>query len=255
MAAPGIRAKLHIGVGGWSYPAWRGTFYPKGLPASRELEHASRQLTSIEINSTFYGPQRASTFAKWHAATPPGFVFAVKAPRFATQRRNLAEAGDSVQRFLGGGLLALQDKLGPINWQLAPTKRFDAQEIGAFFELLPAKLGTQPLQHAIEVRHASFADEEFIALARRHAIGIVLAGDSSHPLIEARTAPFVYARIMGTRAGPPAGYTPEALDGWARRLREWSADTAVSAAFLYVISGHKVCNPAAAMALIERVQA
>jgi uncharacterized protein YecE (DUF72 family) len=247
--------KVRIGVGGWSYAPWRGVFYPKNLPQQRELEFASRQLTSIEINSTFYGPQKPATFAKWRDATPPDFVFAVKAPRFATVRRNLAEAGESIERFLRGGVMELGDRLGPINWQLAPAKQFDAREIEAFFALLPEKIGKRPLRHAIEVRHPSFADQAFIELARQHGVAIVLAGDSQYPQIETRTAPFLYARIMGTKARPKAGYTPAALDTWAGRIAGWTAERTLNAGFVYVISGHKVRNPAAAVALLERMRA
>jgi uncharacterized protein YecE (DUF72 family) len=247
------RGVIHIGVGGWSFAPWRGVFYPEGLVQSRELEYASSRLTSIEINSTYYGSQKASSFAKWRAATPAGFKFAVKGPRFATNRRVLAEAGESIQRFFASGVLELQDKLGPVNWQLAPTKQFDAQDIEAFFRLLPVKIGARRICHAIEVRHPSFDDPRFIALARQYAIAVVLAGDSQYPCIEARTASFVYARIMGTQAKPRSGYPGAALAAWAARIDTWAADPQLEAVWVYVISGHKVHNPAAALGLIERV--
>jgi uncharacterized protein YecE (DUF72 family) len=244
---------VHIGVGGWSFAPWRGEFYPAGLVQARELEYASSKLTSIEINSTYYGSQKASSFAKWRAATPANFRFAVKGPRFATNRRVLAEAGESIQRFFTSGVLELQDKLGPVNWQLAPTKQFDADDIEAFFKLLPAKIGARRICHALEVRHPSFDDPKFIALARQYGVAIVLAGDSQYPCIAARSASFMYVRIMGTRAKPRSGYSGAALDAWADRIAAWAADPQLADIWVYVISGHKAHNPAAALALIERV--
>ena len=247
------KARIHIGIGGWNYKPWRGEFYPEGLVQRRELEYASSKLTSIEINSTFYGSQKPASFTKWHAETPRDFVFAVKGPMFATNRRLLAEAGESVERFFGSGVLLLQEKLGPINWQLAPDREFDAADLEAFFDLLPKKLGGRQIHHAIEVRNASFRTPQFAALARKRGIAIVLAGDSEFPQIEETTAPFVYARIMGTTSGQRHGYSSQALEEWATRARSWAADG--REVFLYVISGFKARNPAAAVALIELAQA
>jgi uncharacterized protein YecE (DUF72 family) len=262
---PGIR----IGIGGWTYEPWRGTFYPPGLVQKRELEYASRQLTSIEINGTFYGTQRPDSFSRWYDETPDGFVFALKAPRFATHRRVLADAGEAVERFLDSGVMRLKDKLGPINWQFAPAKPFDAGDFDAFLTLLPRQVDGQPVRHAVEVRHESFKTAEFVALARRHSVAIVLAGDAPYPQIADLTAPFVYARIMGTTEGEANGYSDAALALWAERARQWAAgvqpgglDTVAEPlreasprdVFLYVISGYKVRNPAAGVALIERVQ-
>ncbi|OUL85650.1 DUF72 domain-containing protein [Paraburkholderia hospita] len=261
--------RIHIGIGGWTFEPWRGVFYPKGLAQKRELEYASRQLTAIEINGTFYGSQKPATFAKWHDETPDDFVFALKAPRFATHRRVLAEARDSVERFVASGVLELKNKLGPINWQFPPTKQFDADDFGSFLELLPAKVDGQTLRHAVEVRHESFCDEAFVALARKHGVAIVVAGDSKYPQIADPTASFVYARIMGTEEANPHGYAKKALDKWTERAQTWAAggapddlDTYARAApkkardvYLFVISGHKAHNPAAAMALIERIKA
>lgn len=243
--------RIRIGIGGWNYAPWRGEFYPEDLPQKRELEYASSRLTSIEINSTFYGSQKPASFARWHAQTPDDFVFSLKGPRFATNRRVLAEAGDSVRRFLGGGLLELRHKLGPINWQLGPAKRFDAADLEAFLALLPRTIGGHTLRHAIEVRHDSFATPEFTALARQHGVAVVFAGDCEYPQIREATAPFVYARIMGTSAKPKKGYSDRQLDAWAERARSWAAEG--RDVFLYVISGFKARNPAAAMALIERL--
>ncbi|MYZ48722.1 DUF72 domain-containing protein [Propylenella binzhouense] len=267
--ANGDEARIRVGIGGWNFGPWRGTFYPKGLPARRELEFASRNLTSIEVNGTFYRSQAPETFAKWREETPDDFVFALKGPRYATNRRNLAEAGESIERFCSGGPLALGEKLGPINWQLMPAKAFDRGEIEAFLKLLPKSVEGRPMRHAIEVRHESFRTPDFVALAREYGVAIVLAGDCDYPQIGDLTAGFVYARIMGTCAEEPAGYGAEALDGWAERARLWAAGGApediatveterrcgpARDVFLYVISGEKAKNPSAAMALRERLE-
>jgi uncharacterized protein YecE (DUF72 family) len=262
------KARIRVGIGGWNFEPWRGTFYPEDLTQKRELEYASRALTSIEVNGTFYGSQKPATFAKWRDETPDDFVFSLKAPRYATHRRVLAEAGDSIERFFASGVLELQDKLGPINWQFASTKQFDPDDFDAFLKLLPAKVEGRAIRHAVEVRHESFADPAFVKLVRKHKVAVVVAGDSKYPQIADVTAPFVYARIMGTTEKQKTGYAKAALDRWAGRARDWAAggapddldtasDTAAKATardvFLYVISGHKVSNPAAAMALIERL--
>lgn len=262
-----MSGRIRVGVGGWVFEPWRNNFYPADLPRKRELEYASRQLTTIEVNGTYYGSQKPASFRKWRDETPDDFVFALKGPRFTTNRRVLAEAGSSIDRFFGTGVLELGDKLGPINWQLAGTKKLDLDDIAAFLSLLPAEIDGRPIRHALEVRHPSFADPAFVALARSHGVAIVLAGDSDFPLIPDPTAPFVYARIMGTDPAHPAGYAPAALDAWTARARAWASggvpdDLATVAevpkapgrdVFLYVISGAKERNPHAAMALIERL--
>jgi uncharacterized protein YecE (DUF72 family) len=239
--------KVFVGIGGWNFPPWRGSFYPQGLTQARELHYASRQLTSIEINSTFYGLQKPATFQKWHDETPDGFVFSVKAPRFVTNRKHLADGASSIERFLESGVLQLGAKLGPINWQLAPTKHFDSQEIADFLALLPRKIDGRALRHVLEVRHASFECEEFVALARDREVAIVEAGDSAYPRIQARTAPFSYLRVMGTKPGEPQGYAPTALARWRERAQSLARDGDV---FLYFISGAKERNPKAARALL-----
>jgi uncharacterized protein YecE (DUF72 family) len=238
---------IRVGVGGWNFAPWRGTYYPAGLVQARELHYSSRELTSIEVNSTFYGLQKPATFKKWRDDTPDDFVFSVKAPRFVTNRRDLASSGSSIERFLDSGLLELGAKLGPINWQLAPEKPFDANEISAFLELLPGRHGGQTLRHAIEARHESFDCDEFIALAREHEVAIVEAGDSEYPRIQARTAPFSYLRVMGAKASAPQGYTPAALKRWQEHALGLARDGDV---FFYFISGAKERNPLAAKALI-----
>ena len=239
--------KVFVGVGGWNFAPWRDNFYPKGLAHARELHFASRELTSIEINSTFYRLQTPTTFQKWHDETPDEFVFSVKAPRFVTQRSRLAEAGSSIKRFLGSGVLRLGAKLGAINWQLAPGKQFDAEDLAAFLALLPPKAEGRALRHALEVRHASFDCDELVELARKHQVAVVEAGDSAYPRIQARTAPFSYLRVMGTKASSPKGYAPAALARWRERAQELAREGDV---YLYFISGAKVRNPHAARALI-----
>src|SRR6185503_225810 len=260
---------IYVGIGGWVFEEWRDNFYPKGLSQKRELEYASSKVTAIEINGTYYGSQKPESFAKWYDETPEDFVFAVKGPRFATNRRVLAEAGSSVERFFNSGVMQLKDKLGPINWQLMGTKKFDPDDFAAFLRLLPASVEGRPIRHAVEVRHQSFRTPEFIALARAHRVAIVIAADSDYPQIADLTAPFVYGRIMGTRETEDRGYPDAALELWIRRARAWAAGRAPEGlatvtpqpagnggrdVFLYVISGFKDRNPAAAMALIERLK-
>ncbi|CAH2911335.1 MAG: FIG003003: hypothetical protein [uncultured Paraburkholderia sp.] len=209
--------KIRIGIGGWTYAPWRGPFYPEDLTQSRELEYASRHLSSIEINGTFYGLQKPASYEKWYQETPDNFVFSLKAPRYATNRKVLADAGETIERFFASGVLLLKQKLGPINWQFAPTKKFDSEDFEAFLKLLPASIEGVKLRHAIEVRNESFRTPEFIVLARKYKVAVVLAGDSDYPQIADITAPFVYARIMGTTDKQAKGYSAKVLDAWAER--------------------------------------
>jgi uncharacterized protein YecE (DUF72 family) len=258
---------IRVGIGGWTFAPWRGTFYPADLPQKRELEFASRQLTAIEINGTYYRTQTPASYRKWAAETPDGFVFSVKALRFCTNRRVLADAGESVERFVNSGLAALGDKLGPILWQFAPTKRFEADDFAAFLALLPEKVDGRRLRHAVEVRHDSFCVPEFIALLRRFGVAAVLAHSEKYPLIADPSADFVYARLQGTEADIDTGYAPAELDKWAARAAALATGKAADDlpalapppqatardVFVFMISGAKVRAPAAAMALIERV--
>ncbi|MGE0233695.1 MAG: DUF72 domain-containing protein [Flavobacteriaceae bacterium] len=259
---------IRVGIGGWTFEPWRGTFYPDGLPHKRELEYAAGKLTSIEINGTYYGSQKPETFARWREETPDGFVFAVKGPRFATNRKVLREAGESIERFVNGGLGELKEKLGPINWQFMATKKFDPGDFEAFLRLLPATLDGNPLRHAVEVRHDSFRVPEFVALARRYGVAIVLAADSEYPQIADQTAAFSYVRLMGTRDGETLGYPRKVLDGWVEKARALAAGKRPDGldyvggpeggekareVFVYIIAGHKVANPAAATALIGKL--
>ncbi len=241
---------IRVGIGGWTYEPWRGTFYPEGLPHRRELEHASRAVTAIEINGSYYSTFKPETWAKWRDEAPPGFVFAVKASRFCTNRKRLADAGPSIDRFVTQGLALLGDRLGPVNWQLAPTKQFDPDEIDAFLTLLPRAVDGVDLRHALEVRHPSFADPRFYDLARRHGAAIVFADHETYPRIDQDTAAFTYARLMRTEEDEPAGYTAAALANWAKQARSWAAR---GDAFIFFIAGVKVRAPAAAQALIKRL--
>ena len=260
---------IRVGIGGWTFEPWRGVFYPEGLAQKRELEFASRHVTAIEINATYYSSQKPESFAKWAAQAPEGFVFSLKASRFCTNRRVLAESAESIGRFLGQGLVQLGDKLGPILWQFMATKRFDADDFAAFLELLPATVGGLPLRHCVEVRHASFADPAFVALCRKYGVAICLSESPAWPLIADPTADFVYARLMQGRDDIETGYEAADLDAWAGRLRAHAAgstpqDLALVAperpapgkdrdVFAFFISAGKVRAPAAAMALIEKL--
>jgi uncharacterized protein YecE (DUF72 family) len=265
VAAGGIR----IGIGGWTFEPWRGVFYPKGLKHAEELAYASRHVTSIEINSTYYSSQKPESFAKWAAETPDDFVFAVKASRFATNRKVMAEGAESIGRFLNQGIDQLGGRLGPILWQLAPTKKFARDEFAAFFDLLPAKLSGLTLRHVIEPRHATFADPAFVDLCRERGIAICVSENENYPLIPDVTADFVYCRLLMGSDDIETGYRPKDLDAWAGRFKAWAAGGApddlapVDAGaklkkaprdvFAYVIHEGKVRAPAAAQALIERV--
>ena len=247
-------ARVHVGIGGWSYEPWRGLFYPKGLPQARELAHVGEHLTATEINATFYGRQKPASFAKWRDAVPDHFVFAVKGSRYCTVRKNLAEAGESVANFVGQGIVELGDKLGPINWQLAATKTFDADEIAAFLALLPASHEGLPLRHAIEARHESFRDPAFFALLRKAGVAVILADSEKYPTFAdaADKAPFVYARLQNAQAGLEQGYPAAELDRWATRARGWAQ--AGRDTFVFFINGAKERAPAAAQALIARLE-
>ena len=261
---------IRVGIGGWVFAPWRGEFYPKGLPHARELEHASRKLTAIEINGTFYRTQTPASFHKWANETPDDFMFSVKGPQFATNRKVLAEAAPSIERFFGSGVFELKSKLGPILWQMAPTKKFEPDDFAAFLALLPRELDGRTIRHVVEVRHASFLVPAFIELLRKHSVAVVLVESGKHPLIADLTSDFVYARLQGTSEREKTGYSAKALDAWAKRAKEWEAggapadlatiapaasETKPRDVFIYMISGAKVRAPAAAMALLERLKA
>ena len=259
--------RIRIGVGGWVFEGWRKSFYPDDLPQSRELEHMSRAVTAIEINGTYYGSQKPESFRRWHAETPEDFVFAVKGPRFATNRRVLKDSAESVEKFLGSGVTELRDKLGPINWQFPPTKAFDAEDFAGFLALLPKERDGVALRHAVEVRHPSFADPDFVALVRAHDVAVIISGDSKFPLIPDVTASFVYLRMLGTSPDHVHGYSDADAMAWVDRMRVWAAGGApddlapvskpnpahkVSRdVFAFVIDGTKEKNPFAAQDMIR----
>src|SRR6516165_6069311 len=263
--------QIYLGIGGWNFEPWRGVFYPKGLPQAKELEYAATHLTSIEINATFYRSQTPATYRKWAATVPDGFVFSVKGPRFATNRRVLAEAGDSIKWFFDSGVLELGDRLGPLLWQFAPTKKFDPADFGKFLELLPTKADGRALRHVVEVRHPSFLAADFVALARSFRTPVVFTDHARYPSLADATGDFIYARLQKGEDTIPTAYPPKELDAWAKRLRLWAQGQSpkdlphVDAAsapptvaprdvFAYVIHEGKIRAPAAAMALIERLK-
>jgi uncharacterized protein YecE (DUF72 family) len=239
---------IRVGIGGWSYEPWEETFYPPKLAAAKQLEYASSKVTTIEINATFYRTQSATSFKKWAASTPENFMFSVKAPRAASQRKDLREAAESIAWFFNSGVGELGSKLGPIFWQMAPYKKYDAAEMEAYFTLLPKTLGKLKLRHAIEVRHASFASDEFTALARKHNVAVACVESEKHPLIAAPTADFAYARLELSQSDEATGYPKVGLKQWLKTARDWEKTGDV---FLYFISGAKERNPAAAMAMLE----
>jgi len=241
---------IRIGVGGWTFEPWRGVFYPKGLAHKRELEFASRALTSIEINGTYYSSFKPDSWRKWREEAPNGFVFSVKGSRFCTNRKVLAGAGEAVERFIAQGLTELGDKLGPINWQFMATKKFDPADFGAFLALLPREKDGIALRHAVEVRNPTFATQAFYDLARKHGVAIVYAKDEDFPEIDQPTAGFTYARLMASREDLETGVSAKELAGFAKQARAWAKRGDV---FAYFISGAKLRNPAAAQALIKRL--
>ena len=264
--------RIYIGIGGWTFEPWRGVFYPQGLPHAKELRYASERLTSIEINGTFYRSQTPATFRKWASEVPDGFVFAVKGPRFATNRRVLKEAGDSIKWFLDSGVTELGAHLGPLLWQFAPTKKFDAADFGGFLELLPQSFDGHRLRHVLEVRHDSFKTPEFIRLLRQFEMPVVFTDHMRYPNIADVTGDFIYARLQRGEDTIVTAYPPQHIAEWAARLRAWAqgrapddlplvddqaqatAKAAPRDVFAYVIHEGKVRAPAGAMALIEELR-
>lgn len=242
---------VRVGVGGWTYPPWRETFYPAKLPHSRELEYAARQLGAIEINATFYGRQSPKSWENWGAAAPDGFQFAVKGSRYCVTRPKLGDAGEGVERFLDQGLTALGPKLGPILWMLASRRKFDREDIARFVGLLPRERDGIALRHAIEPRHESFRDDAFVSVCRDHDVAIVYGEDDEFPCIDADTASFRYARLQRMSEDVPTGYPGEELDRFATMARAWAAHGRDS--YIFMINGAKVRAPAAAIALQQRL--
>jgi uncharacterized protein YecE (DUF72 family) len=244
-------AKIRVGIGGWTYPPWRGVFYPPGLPQSREQAYAMEHLGAIEINATFYGRQSPKSWEAWGKAAPGAFQFAVKGSRYCVTRPKLGDAAEGVARFLDQGLVALGPKLGPILWMLSARRKFDRDDIAAFLALLPRELDGIKLRHAIEPRHESFRDPAFIDLARENGVAIVYGDDDEFPCIDADTADFRYARLQRMREEVVTGYDDAALDGFAKRAKDWAKSG--RDAYIFMINGAKIRAPAAATALIERL--
>ena len=256
---------IHVGIGGWDYDPWRGAFYPAGLAKTKQLHFASRQVTAIEVNATYYKLQRPELYERWAADVPDGFVFTIKGSRFCTNRKVLGDGGDAIDRFCAQGFTCLGPKLGPILWQLADTKKFDVEDMARFLDLLPRERDGIALQHAVEARHQSFADPRFVALARDAGVAICLDDAAAYPMIADATADFAYARLMSASEEEPAGYPPDILDRWAARARAWSQGAPDDLprltpeprrpreTFLFMINGAKVRAPAAAQALLARL--
>jgi uncharacterized protein YecE (DUF72 family) len=242
-----MAGQIRVGIGGWVYEPWRGSFYPEGLRQKDELAYVGQHLTATEINATYYSSQKPATFAGWAKAVPDGFQFAVKASRYCTNRRLLAEAGESVAKFTGQGIAELGDRLGPILWQFMPTKRFDPDDFSAFLSLLPASVDGVPLRHALEVRHESFADPAFIRMAKEAGAAIVYADHADYPAIEGEDVGFSYMRLMRAQADEPTGYASDAIARWAQRAKRLAGRGDV---YSFFISGAKERNPAAAQAMI-----
>jgi uncharacterized protein YecE (DUF72 family) len=260
---------IRVGIGGWIFEPWRGTFYPPKLARAKELAYAASRLTTIEINATYYGSQKPESFRKWAADAPDGFLFSVKGSRFTTNRRVLAEANDPIKRFFDSGVLELGDRLGPLLWQFAPTKKFDEADFAKFLELLPHELDGRALRHVVEVRHESFVTPAFAALLRRFNTAVAFADHHSYPAIADVTADFVYARLQKGEDTIETAYPAKALDAWTKRMQAWAeggepgdlprADPDHTPkkqkrdVFCFFIHEGKVRAPAAAMAMIERL--
>lgn len=244
-------AQIRAGIGGWDYAPWRQTFYPREVPVRKQLAYASSQMNSIEINSTYYRLARPEHYAAWAAQTPDDFVFSVKATRYATNRRVLAEAGEAVERFLHSGLAELGDKLGPILWQLAATRQFDADDLQAFFKLLPARLGKRRLQHVLDARHPSFLADDYLQLARKYQVATVITDAPAFAHVEVLTGDFVYARLMAAHSDIATGYSAAALKRWAQQARDWRQQAGSGQVYLYFINGAKERAPAAARHLLS----
>ncbi|PWK69730.1 uncharacterized protein YecE (DUF72 family) [Aminobacter sp. AP02] len=264
-----MTGKIRAGMGGWTFEPWEGTFYPEKLAKTKQLQFAAQQVPTIEVNGTYYSGFKEPTFLKWASEAPDGFVFTLKGNRFVTNRRILAEAGESITRFVTQGITALGEKLGPILWQFAPTKKFDADDFEAFLKLLPEKQDGVKLRHAVEVRHDSFVVPEFVALARKHDVAIVYADHAKYPAIADVTGDFVYVRLQTGSDENHDCYTPRALDEWTERAKVWSAggtpadqpradpNTEAPAkprdVFVYFITEGKTRAPFGAMALMKRI--
>jgi uncharacterized protein YecE (DUF72 family) len=244
---------VRVGVGGWTYEPWRDNFYPAGLPHSQELSYASRQLTAIEVNGTYYSTFKPATFAKWRDETPGDFMFSLKAHMSTTNRKSLASARDSIERFVGSGIEQLGDRLGPLVWQFMPTKRFEPEDFEAFLALLPRAVAGRELRHVLEVRHESFHAPEYLALARRYGCATVHTDGEKYPAIADAQTDLAYLRLMRSESSRATGYPPDQLDQWAQGAKAWIAGGGQREVFIFFINGAKERAPAAAMELIRRL--
>lgn len=260
---------IRAGIGGWTFEPWDASFYPPKLPKAKQLAYAASKLATIEINGTYYRGQKPETFAKWAADAPEGFVFSVKGNRFVTNRKVLGEAGESMEKFLATGVTELGDKLGPILWQFAPTKKFDPEDFEAFLKLLPKSRDGVGLRHAVEVRHDSFVVPEFAHLLRTYGVAVVFADHANYPAMADVTADFVYARLQQGNDETPTCYAPGDLDAWATRAKTWASgdvphdlpradpngkpEKMPRDVFVYFIHEGKVRAPHGAMAFAERI--
>ncbi|GHC61143.1 DUF72 domain-containing protein [Limoniibacter endophyticus] len=263
-------ARIRAGMGGWTFEPWDESFYPEKLAKKRQLEFASRAVPAIEVNGTYYGSQKPETFAKWASETPDDFIFTLKGNRFVTNRRILAEAGESMERFLSSGISELGAKLGPILWQFMPTKKFDQEDFEAFLKLLPSKQDGIVLRHALEVRNESFCTPQFPALARKYGCAIVYAHHAEYPEIADVTGDFVYARLQRGSDDNPDCYPDSDLDAWAKRTQIWAdggtpddlpyigqvgdAEKKPRDVFVFFITEGKVRAPFGAQALMRRLR-
>jgi uncharacterized protein YecE (DUF72 family) len=238
---------IRVGIGGWTFAPWRGSFYPDDLKQKDELSFAARALTTLEINGTFYSGFKPATFAGWAAQAPDGFVFTAKANQFCTNRKELAGANESIGKFFAQGIDELGDKLGPILWQFRNTKKFDADDFARFLDLLPERLGARRLRHALEVRHESFRDEKFVEMARDHGAAICVADHPTYPMIDEQTADFAYLRLMCGSEDESTCYPSAGIDSWATRLKDMARGG--RDVFAFFISGGKPRAPFGAQAM------
>jgi uncharacterized protein YecE (DUF72 family) len=241
---------IRVGVGGWSFEPWNETFYPEDLPKSRQLEYMSRVMTAVEVNATFYSSFKPETFAKWADVAPEGFVFSLKAHRFATSRRTRAEMKQSINHFVGQGITRLGAKLGPINWQFSASRPFSQEYFDAFLSLVPTEKDGVPLRHALEVRGTGFEAQAFGELLRRYGAAVVWADSEEYPQVEHEGCGLRVARLMRSKPDLAQGHPAGAIKAYARRFREWANTQDV---FAFFISSAKERNPAAAMALLREL--
>jgi len=241
---------IRVGIGGWSFEPWDETFYPSGLPKSRQMQYMSRKMTAVEVNATYYSNFRPETFAKWRDDSPDGFVFSLKAHRFSTVRKTREDMQKSIGLFLDQGLTALKDKLGPINWQFPPHRKFTREYFDTFLSLLPKEKDKVRLRHALEVRASGFDTPEFFDLLTKYGATVVWADDDKFPKLRHEGADFAVTRMMRTQSSEPAGYPGADIGKFAKMYKDWSAKQDV---FAFFISGAKERNPAAAMALQDKL--